>query len=115
MRRRRSRHLAASTDHRDKQQSVPASRCDEFGRFVSEKISKRQPIASMPGVSQLSLPEIADEASRVCDAGLQAVILFGIPEKKDEQASGAYAEDGIVQKAVRAIKAKCPELIVITD
>ena len=83
--------------------------------FVSEKISERRPIASMPGVSQLSLGEIADEASRVCDTGLQAVILFGIPEKKDEQASGAYAEDGVVQKAIRAIKSKCPELIVITD
>ena len=76
--------------------------------FVSEKISERRPIASMPGVSQLSLGEIADEASRVCDTGLQAVILFGIPEKKDEQASGAYAEDGVVQKAIRAIKSKCP-------
>ena len=83
--------------------------------FVSEKVSERRPIPSMSGVFQLSLGEVADEASRICDTGLQAVILFGIPEKKDEQASGAYDEDGIVQKAVRAIKAKCSELIVITD
>lgn len=83
--------------------------------FVSEKISEQRPIASMPGVFQLSLGEIADEASRVSDTGLQAIILFGIPEKKDEQGTGAYAENGVVQKAVRAIKAKCPELVVITD
>ena len=67
--------------------------------FVSEKIDKRRPIASMPGVFQLSMEEIVDEAQRACDVGLQAILLFGIPEKKDEQASGAYAEDGVVQKA----------------
>jgi porphobilinogen synthase len=83
--------------------------------FVSQKVSERRAIPSMPGVFQLSVKEIADEASRVRDEGLQAIILFGIPESKDEQASGAYAENGIVQQAVRAIKAKCPELVVITD
>jgi len=69
----------------------------------------------MPGVSQFSLGEIVDEARRTQDLGLQAVLLFGIPEKKDEQASGAYAEDGVVQKAVRAIKSKSPELVLLTD
>jgi porphobilinogen synthase len=83
--------------------------------FVSEKIDKRKPIASMPGVSQFSLGEIVDEARRTQDLGLQAVLLFGIPDKKDEQASGAYAEDGVVQKAVRAIKSKSPELVLLTD
>ncbi|MEP6602383.1 MAG: porphobilinogen synthase [Spartobacteria bacterium] len=83
--------------------------------FVSEKIDKERPIASMPGVSQFSPNEIADEAKRAADAGLQAVLLFGIPADKDEQASGAYAEDGVVQKATRAVKAKCPDLVVITD
>jgi porphobilinogen synthase len=83
--------------------------------FVSEKIDEQKPIASMPGVSQFSLGEIVDEAQRAQGLGLQAVLLFGIPEKKDEQASGAYAEDGIVQRAVRAIKSKSPELIVLTD
>jgi porphobilinogen synthase len=83
--------------------------------FVSEKIDKQKPIASMPGVSQFSLGEIVDEARRTQDLGLQAVLLFGIPEKKDEQASGAYAEDGIVQKAVHAIKSKSPELVLLTD
>ena len=83
--------------------------------FVSEKIDKQKPIASMPGVSQFSLGEIVDEARRTQDLGLQAVLLFGIPEKKDDQASGAYAEDGVVQKAVHAIKSKSPELVLLTD
>ena len=83
--------------------------------FVSEKLERRQPIASMPGVFQLSLKEIVDDAQRAQDVGLQAVLLFGIPEKKDEQASSAYAENGVVQKALQAIKAKCPGLVVITD
>jgi porphobilinogen synthase len=83
--------------------------------FVSEKLTKRQAIASMPGVFQLALSDLAGEAQRAHELGLQAVLLFGIPGEKDEAASGAYAEDGIVQHAVRAIKAKCPELVVITD
>ena len=83
--------------------------------FVSEKLEKRRPIASMPGVFQFSLSEIADEARRAQDIGLQAVLLFGIPAQKDEQATGAYAENGVVQKALRAIKAKCPQLVVMTD
>ena len=69
----------------------------------------------MPGVFQLPLNEIADEARRVEDLGLQAILLFGIPAKKDEMASGAYAENGVVQKALRTIKSKCPQLVTITD
>lgn len=83
--------------------------------FVSEKLDKRRPIASMPGVFQLSLKEIVDEARRARDSGLQAILLFGIPGKKDNRASGAFAENGVVQKALRAIKTKCPDLVVITD
>jgi len=83
--------------------------------FVSEKVQQRRPIASMPGVFQLSVKEIADETRAAQDLGLQAVLLFGIPEEKDEQASGAYAEDGIVQKALKAIRSKCPDLVTITD
>jgi porphobilinogen synthase len=83
--------------------------------FVSEKVQQRRPIASMPGVFQLSVKEATDEAQAAQDLGLQALLLFGIPEQKDEQASGAYAENGIVQKALRAIKSKCPDLVTITD
>jgi len=66
-------------------------------------------------VCQLSVKEVADETRAAQDLGLQAVLLFGIPEQKDEQASGAYAEDGIVQKALKAIRSKCPDLVTITD
>jgi len=83
--------------------------------FVSEKLDERRPITSMPGVFQLPVNQIADEARRAQDLGLQAVLLFGIPEHKNEQASGAYSEDGIIQKALQAIKSKCPELVTITD
>ena len=83
--------------------------------FVNEKLDEPRPIASMQGVSQLPLKQIADEACRAHDLGLQAVLLFGIPEHKDEQASGAYSENGIIQKALRAIKAKCPDLVAITE
>ena len=83
--------------------------------FVSEKLKTRQAIKSMPGVFQLAIEEVAEEAQRAHDLGLQAVILFGIPRDKDEGASGAFAENGVVQQAVRAIKAKCPDLVVITD
>ncbi|MGB8340936.1 MAG: porphobilinogen synthase [Chthoniobacterales bacterium] len=83
--------------------------------FVNERIGTRRPIRSMPGVEQLPPEEVAAEAARAAATGLQAVILFGIPIEKDEQASGAYAEKGVVQQAVRAIKTECPDLLVMTD
>src|SRR5881275_48923 len=79
--------------------------------FVSEKLDQRRPVASMPGVFQLPVKEVIDDARRAQDLGLQAILLFGIPAHKDEQASGAYTEDGVVQQALRAIKSRCPELI----
>jgi porphobilinogen synthase len=69
----------------------------------------------MPGVHNLSVDEIAKEASAAYDLGISGVILFGLPETKDETASGAYADKGIVQLAVRAIRQSVPEMIVITD
>ena len=83
--------------------------------FVSDRIDKRRPIESMPGVFQFTVDEVVDQARAAQDAGLQAVLLFGIPDKKDEKASGAYAENGVIQKALRAIKKECPEVVVITD
>jgi porphobilinogen synthase len=83
--------------------------------FISEKITARQAIPSMPGVFQFAPAEIAEESRRAFDLGLQAVLLFGIPKEKDDQASSAYAENGVVQQAVRAIKTRCPDLVVITD
>ncbi|HET6647577.1 MAG TPA: porphobilinogen synthase [Pyrinomonadaceae bacterium] len=75
----------------------------------------RREIGSMPGVHNLSVEEIAKEASAAYDLGISGVILFGLPETKDETASGAYADKGIVQLAVRAIRQSVPEMIVITD
>ena len=69
----------------------------------------------MPGVCQLSVGEVADEAQRAFDLGLQAILLFGIPARKDEQASSAYDANGIVQRAVAAVKSRCSELVVATD
>ena len=75
----------------------------------------RREISSMPGVFNLSVDEIAKEAAAAYDSGVRSVILFGLPESKDELASGAYAEDGIVQRAIRAIRRSAPELIIIAD
>ncbi|MBA2242923.1 MAG: porphobilinogen synthase [Chthoniobacterales bacterium] len=83
--------------------------------FVSEKLQERREIASMPGVFQLSIRDAVEEARQAYSLGLQAVLLFGIPANKDEEASAAFAKEGIVQRAVRAIKGACPELVVITD
>src|SRR5580704_13475135 len=83
--------------------------------FVSEKVSGRSEIPSMPGVAQLSLSSLKDECQSIAQLGINAILLFGIPNQKDEDASQAYAENGIVQQAVRAIKQTAPDLIVITD
>ena len=82
---------------------------------MSEKIDKRRAIPSMPGIFQFTVDEVVDQARAAQDSGLQAVLLFGIPDKKDEQASGAYTENGVIQKALRGIKKKCPDLVTITD
>ena len=83
--------------------------------FVVEGSAVRQPIASMPGVCRWSVDRLTEECKRVSDLGVPAVILFGIPAKKDALGSGADAEDGIVQRAVEAIKGQLPDLCVITD
>ncbi len=83
--------------------------------FARPGRKERRPIGSMPGVFQLSLDELLREASQAYAAGVSAVLLFGIPERKDAQASGAYASKGIVQQAVRLLKKELPELLVITD
>jgi porphobilinogen synthase len=83
--------------------------------FVVPGKGVRREIASMPGHAQLSVEEAVREAAEAEHLGLGGVILFGIPEKKDENATGAYAEDGIVQRAIRAIKLGAPKLLVVTD
>ena len=83
--------------------------------FVCPGRDREQPVTSMPGVSQLSVDRIAQEAETVWHLGIPGVILFGIPETKDAVGSEAYAEHGVVQEAVRAIKDRVPDLLVITD
>jgi porphobilinogen synthase len=77
--------------------------------------SVKKPITSMPGQFQLSVDYIAKEAQKAHDLGIPAVLLFGIPAKKDEMATGAFAKDGIVQQAVKRIKNEVPDILVITD
>lgn len=69
----------------------------------------------MPGVFNLSVDEVTKEASQAFDSGVKGVILFGLPETKDELGSGAYAEDGVVQQAIRAIRKSTPDMLVMAD
>jgi porphobilinogen synthase len=83
--------------------------------FLSEKVTRRTEILSMPGVAQLPLTALESECESIANLGIPAILLFGVPIEKDETASQAYAETGIVQQAVRAIKNAAPQLTVITD
>ncbi len=83
--------------------------------FVAEGTDVRHPIGSMPGIAQLSVDYLLHEVMQTAAAQIPAVILFGIPDTKDEMGTGAYAQDGIVQRAVRSVKDACPDLVVITD
>jgi porphobilinogen synthase len=80
---------------------------------AGEKV--RREIPSMPGVHNLSVDEIASEAAAAAELGVKSVMLFGLPETKDEAGSGAYHEQGIVQQAVRAIRGNAPDLVIVTD
>jgi len=83
--------------------------------FVTAEPNTRREVPSMPGVYQLSVEHLAAEVEDVAELGIPAVLLFGLPDSKDPDGSGAYAEDGIVQRATRAIKRAVPQLLVITD
>jgi porphobilinogen synthase len=83
--------------------------------FVCEGEGVRKDISSMPGHAQLSVDLIVKECQEAVSLGIGGVILFGIPQHKDEHASGAYDDSGIVQKAIRAIKRETPDLLVMTD
>jgi porphobilinogen synthase len=83
--------------------------------FVVEGNGVKNEILSMPSQSQLSIDNVLRECDDLRELGVGAVILFGIPKEKDEAGSGAYADDGIIQKATREIKRRFPEMIVVTD
>ena len=83
--------------------------------FAVPGVNVRHEIPSMPGICQFSAELLVAEAARAWQAGIPAVLLFGLPERKDEEGSPAWAKDGVVQQAVRALKSALPELVVITD
>lgn len=87
-----------------------------YPMFVAEGISEPKEISSMPGIMQWPVDERLDrEVARIADLGIPAVLLFGIPNEKDEVGSQAYAEQGIIQQALRRLKAATPETLLITD
>ena len=83
--------------------------------FISEEIATPKEISAMPGINQWTVGTVAKEAERIYKLGIPAVLLFGIPKKKDSVGSEAYNKSGVIQNAVKNIKAKTPELLVITD
>jgi len=83
--------------------------------FVAAGEDVKNPIASMPGIFQLSINHAVEEAQKAHSLGIPGVLLFGIPDEKDEAASGAYDPEGVVQLAIRAIKDAVPELLVVAD
>jgi porphobilinogen synthase len=86
-----------------------------YPMFVAHGVDRREPIATMPGVDRLSIAHAVAEAREAAELGIPAVILFGIPAAKDEEGSGAWDDEGVVQLATRAIKEAHPDLIVIAD
>ena len=83
--------------------------------FVDATINGKEEIPSMPGIYRYSLDTILDEIKEIVDLGIKSIIIFGVPEKKDEVGTSAWEENGIVQQAIRLIKKNYPELIVIAD
>ncbi|MGF1536421.1 MAG: porphobilinogen synthase [Elainellaceae cyanobacterium] len=97
------------------QETVVTTRDLIYPMFAVDGSGIAQEVSSMPGVYQLSIDKIVDEAKEVYDLGIPAVILFGIPDDKDTEATGAWHDHGIVQQASRAIKDAVPDLVVIVD
>ena len=112
----RRRRLRSSAYMRDLVRETSVSVTDLiYPLFVVEGKDMKNPISSMPNIYQYSLDRIDEELDRIRQAGIRAVLLFGIPEHKDECGSEAYNEHGIIQEAIRYIKKVFPELVVIAD
>ena len=86
-----------------------------YPMFVAHGLDRREPIDAMPGIDHLSIAHAVEEAAEAFELGIPAVLLFGLPATKDEEGSGAWDDEGIVQLATRAIKDAHPELLVICD
>ena len=83
--------------------------------FIAEGENKKNPVDSMPGIYQWSIDRFDEELCRIVEAGIRAILIFGIPEHKDENGTEAYNEEGVTQRAIRHIKEKAPDLLVIAD
>jgi len=86
-----------------------------YPMFVRPGKGEARPVPSMPGVFQFSVDKLVEDVKEVASLGIPAIILFGIPEHKDEMGTEAYADDGIVQQAIRAVKDAVPSMMVVTD
>src|SRR4029077_7898511 len=86
-----------------------------YPMFVSEKVTGQSPIVSMPNVFQYDVEHLVEEAKTAYSDGVRAILVFGIPAVKDDAASGAYAQEGIVQRAIRRLKHEVSDIIVIAD
>lgn len=112
----RMRRLRASEAMRNLVRETTVNKNDlVYPMFVIEGENIKNPVDSMPGIYQYSIDRMDEELDRVLAAKIPAILLFGIPEHKDEQGSQAYAPDGITQRAIRHIKKKAPKLLVIAD
>jgi porphobilinogen synthase len=112
----RPRRLRSSQTLRDLvSETIPDRNKLIMPHFIEEGDGIREEIPSMPGIDRVSIDNVLKDLESDCTLGIKAVILFGIPKVKDEVASGAYDEQGIIQRAVREIKKSFPDLLVITD
>ena len=114
----RGRRLRRNAVIREMMEEVSLRPADlMMGYIVVETDDKdfRKPIASLPGMYQLSIEQLEKQVGEAVDSGLRSLMLFGIPAEKDEKGSGAYTENGIIQRAVRRLKKNWPELQVVTD
>lgn len=112
----RPRRLRASAGLRRMVRETELNTADLiYPMFVTHGQKVRNPIASMPGIAQLSVDEAVREAEKTAKSNIPAILLFGLPDRKDPVGQENFAPDGIVQQAIRAIKQELPELIIITD
>ncbi len=112
----RMRRLRRTQNIRNMVQEVQLNMNDYiYPIFVIEGEDIKKEISSMPGIYQFSLDHLLEEVQRAVDAGVIAIMLFGIPAKKDECGSEAYNDEGIIQQAVRLVRANYPELVISTD
>ncbi|MDQ6786732.1 MAG: porphobilinogen synthase [Acidobacteriota bacterium] len=112
----RLRRLRKNAALRDMFRETSLSKSDFiFPLFVVEGNNIKKEIGSMPNIFQMSVDAVVKECEELLNSGIHAVILFGVPEHKDETGSGAYDENGIIQKTIREIKKSFPEMLVITD